>query len=494
MKRKLLVLIAEDSEQDARLLLRELRQGGYEPEYRRVETADGLKEALATQAWDIILCDYAFPQFSGDEALRIVKESGLDLPFIFVSGKIGEETAVQAMKSGAHDYVMKNNLARLAAAVERELGEAQMRRESRQADEMMRISEKKYRHLFESMRDAAFLVADESGKIIDVNPQAELLLGRTRPEIIGINQRELYPPQTTRWPIPNLSEGTTGEGIESYETEIARKDGATVPTDVRVSVFQLQGRNLQLLLFRDITRRRQTEDELRRSGEQLRALAARLQAVREEERSRVARQIHDDLGQMLTALKMDLCWMKRDLEGLKDPRLNPILDKAVSATELTDGLVGSVQSIAAELRPGILDRLGLLMALSYETDRFQRRTGIACRLDLPEEEPLLPPESVTAVFRIFQETMTNVARHANASKVEIEFQFQPGFLMLEIRDNGRGIKTAELLGNQSLGVLGMKERARQLGGEITFQPGAAGGTVVTLRIPHQQTQTAPCSK
>ncbi len=489
MKRKLHVLIAEDSEQDARLLIRELKQGGYEVEHKRIETADGLKEALAAQAWDIILCDYAFPQFSGDAALRMVKESGLDLPFIFVSGTIGEETAVQAMKAGAHDYVMKGNLARLAAAVERELGEAQIRKASREAEEMMRASEHKYRHLFESMHDAALLVAEDSGKIVDVNPQAQSLLGRTRAEIIGMNQRELYPRQE-EWPaFPK----PPAEDAGSYEVEVARKDSTTVATEITVSRIQLQGRNLLLLLLRDITRRRQTESELRSSREQLRALAARLQAVREEERTRVARGIHDELGQMLTALKMDLRCIEHDLEGISDSRLNPILDKAVAATELTDSLAKSVQRIAAELRPGILDRLGLVTALAYEADQFQQRTGITCHLKTPAEEPALHIDAVTAVFRIFQEAMTNVARHANASVVEIELRFQPDSLVLEIHDNGKGIQAADLLGTYSLGVLGMKERARQLGGDVVFKPGIGGGTVVMLQIPQNQNRVALCS-
>lgn len=489
MKRTLNVLIAEDSEQDARLLIRELKRGGYEVEYRRIETASGLKEALAAGPWDIMLCDYSFPQFSGDAALRIVRQSGLDLPFIFVSGTIGEETAVQAMKSGAHDYVMKNNLARLAAAVERELGEAQVRRESRQAEQMMRTSEHKYRHLFESMRDAALLVAEDGGRIIDVNPQAEALLGRSRAEILGVLQRELYPRQT-EW---NGFQLAPGETAGSFETEVLRKDGSTIATDVSVSRMQLQGRNLLLLLLRDITRRRQTENELRCSREQLRALAAQLQAVREEERTRVAREIHDELGQMLTALKMDLRYMEAELERFNDSRLNPILDKAVGATQLTDSLAKSVQRIAAELRPGILDRLGLVTALAYEAEQFQQRTGITCTLKTPTEEPALAIEAVTAVFRIFQEAMTNIARHADASIVEIELLFQPDQLTLEIRDNGKGIQPAELLGTYSLGVLGMKERARQLGGEVSFRPGATGGTVVALQIPHHQNRNALCS-
>lgn len=487
MKRNLNVLIVEDSKEDARLLIRELKLGGYQVDHQQVETAAALKAALADRTWDAVLCDYRLPQFSGDEALRAVKDSGLDLPFIFVSGKIGEETAVQAMKAGAHDYVMKNNLARLAAAVERELGEARVRKESRQAEEMMRVSEHKYRHLFESLRDAAFLVAEASGKIIDVNPQAEQLLGRTRAEVIGMNQRELYPSQKGPPPLLLPPGETTGGEEGGLEVEIVRRDGTTVPTDLRLSRLQLQGRNLLLLLFRDIARRRQTENELRDSREQLRALAARLQAVREEERTRVAREIHDELGQMLTAIKMDLRWIENDLERLNDARLNPLLDKAVAATELTDALARSVQRIAAELRPSILDRLGLVMALTHEAEQFQQRTGISCRLKAPEEEPVLPVESVTAVFRIFQEAMTNVARHAQASAVEIRLELPPDFLALTICDNGIGIKPEDLLGDHSIGILGMQERARQLGGEINFKSGPAGGTMVTLQIPRQQT-------
>ena len=487
MKRPLNALIVEDSEPDARLLIRELKLVGYEVEHRRIETADALKAALADGTWEVVLCDYKLPQFSGDEALRMVKASGLDLPFIFVSGTIGEETAVQAMKAGAHDYVMKNNLARLAAAVERELGEAQMRKESRQAEAMMRISEHKYRHLFESMHDAAFLVAENTGRIMDVNRQAELLLDRTRGEIIGLNQRELYPSQTAPPFLLPPGEIIGGEA-GSHEVEIVRRDGATVPTDLRLSRLRLQGHNLLLFLFRDIARRRRTENELRESREQLRALAARLQAVREQERTRVAREIHDELGQMLTAIKMDLRWIENDLEQINDPRLNPLLDKAVAATELTDALAQSVQRIAAELRPGILDRLGLVMALTHEAEHFQQRTGIRCRLKTLEDEPSLPVESVTAVFRIFQEAMTNVARHAQASEVEIELESSPEFLTLKICDNGGGIKPSDLLGGHSLGILGMQERARHMGGEVTVKPGPAGGTMVTLQIPHQQNQ------
>ena len=236
------------------------------------------------------------------------------------------------------------------------------------------------------------------------------------------------------------------------------------------------------------------EAAVRDSNQQLQLLAARLQSLQEEERTRIAREIHDELGQLLTGLKMEYRGMEQDLEKLDNPRLNPILDRAVAASEITDALARSVQRIATQLRPGILDRLGLVQALVHEAERFQQRTGIACRFQPPEPEPQLPPKLATAVFRICQEALTNVARHANASEVEITFQSRPGLLTMEIRDDGKGLQASDLAYNKALGLLGMQERARQLGGEISFQPGHTRGTVVALRIPTPQPQDALCSK
>ena len=229
------------------------------------------------------------------------------------------------------------------------------------------------------------------------------------------------------------------------------------------------------------------ETALRASNRQLHHLAGRLQAVQEEERTRIAREIHDELGQLLTGLKMDLRAMEQELEQMADVRLNPILDHAVSATEITDALARSVHHIAAELRPAILDRLGLVTALNHEMEQFQQRTGIICRLTAPETDPPLPDAAATALFRICQEAMTNVARHAGATAVEIEFRHPPGEIVLEIRDNGQGIQPSDLADPRSLGVLGMQERARQLGGDVTFSARATGGTVVTVRIPQPPT-------
>jgi signal transduction histidine kinase len=188
---------------------------------------------------------------------------------------------------------------------------------------------------------------------------------------------------------------------------------------------------------------------------------------------------------MLTGIKMDLRWMEHRLDEFGDDRrVNPILDKLVATAELIDATAKTVQRIAAELRPGLLDKLGLPTALQYEATRFEERTGIACRLIVPGDALALRPEVATAFFRIFQEALTNVTRHAQAKAVETELQSEADGCRLVIRDNGKGMAALDLENSTSLGLLGMRERAALLGGSVSFASRPGGGTVVTVRIPN----------
>ena len=203
-----------------------------------------------------------------------------------------------------------------------------------------------------------------------------------------------------------------------------------------------------------------------------------------KEAIRIAREIHDDLGQRLTGLKMDLRRAERKIERLESsPAINSLLDTIVGATELADSITASVQEIAANLRPEMLDKLGLSAALHCECRRFQERTGVLCEARLPETEPNLSTEVATALFRIFQECLTNIARHAHATKVEAALKLEDGWVTLRVQDNGRGITEAEVANPDSLGLLGMKERTALLSGEIVFHRGPEGGTIVTVRLP-----------
>jgi signal transduction histidine kinase len=176
------------------------------------------------------------------------------------------------------------------------------------------------------------------------------------------------------------------------------------------------------------------------------------------------------------------------LEKLESsPAVNALLDTIVNSTELADSIIARVQEIAADLRPAMLDKLGLSAALHYESRRFQERTGVLCEARLPEAELNLPTEVSTMLFRIFQECLTNIARHAQATRVEVELKREGGWVALRVEDNGRGLAEAALANPESLGLLGMKERAALLGGEIAFYGGAEGGTIVNVSVPESRT-------
>ena len=221
----------------------------------------------------------------------------------------------------------------------------------------------------------------------------------------------------------------------------------------------------------------QTE-EVQRSFEQLRALAARLQSIREEERTRVAREIHDQLGQSLTAIKIDVSVLVRQWPD--DPQQAA---RSASILKLVDETIQAVRRISTELRPGILDDLGLVATVEWAGEEFEARTGTTCRLDLSQDDIAVDQEQATAVFRILQETLTNVARHAEATQVEVRLAKEHGGLTLEVRDNGKGIPDDNVSMSGSLGILGMRERAMLIGGTLTITGVPGKGTTVRVRIP-----------
>jgi signal transduction histidine kinase len=221
------------------------------------------------------------------------------------------------------------------------------------------------------------------------------------------------------------------------------------------------------------------EERLRRSEEQLRRLAGYLIAVREQERGHIAREIHDELGQALTGLKMDVAWLAKRLRA--DQR--PLREKTESMSQLIDAAVLTVRKIATGLRPDVLDSMGLVAAVGWQAREFQKRTGIRCQLKLPSEATKLGSEPSLSAFRIFQEVLTNVARHSRATRVDICLEISKDRLSLEVADNGVGISASQVDGKESLGLLGMRERALLLGGAVTISGAPGQGTRVVMSIP-----------
>jgi signal transduction histidine kinase len=235
--------------------------------------------------------------------------------------------------------------------------------------------------------------------------------------------------------------------------------------------------------------RKKAEERLRKSHNQLKALSMYLQYVREDERSRISRQVHDELGQALTGLKMDLFWLSSRVP--KD--LRPVLEKTKAMAAHIDSTIQSVRRIATELRPGILDDLGLVPAIEWQAQEFQQRTGIKCKVTSLLPEGMLDEDLNTAFFRIFQETLTNVIRHAQAKRVEVVLKQIDNALSMEVRDNGRGITEAEINNTHSIGLLGMRERAALLGGEVNFHGEPGRGTTVQVIIPLGRASSVPSS-
>lgn len=297
---------------------------------------------------------------------------------------------------------------------------------------------------------------------------------------------EAVPPEDRDW-VKHVHEEAlqTGKQLD-YEYRICRRDGQIRWVREKAEiVFNEQKLPVRIAgTIQDITERKRAMEAVQESEQRLRALTARVESLREEERRRISREIHDELGQMLTALKMDLRWLeKKFAEREADPSVNPLLDRVVSATELVDATMSAVQRISAELRPGILDNLGLLPALQHEAARFQERTGIQCVLHVPDPPPEIPTGISIALYRIFQECVTNVTRHAKAARIDAHFRFEDGQFLLDVQDDGVGMPMHELENSRSLGLLGMQERAMLLGGRVTFEKPAHGGTTVRVCIP-----------
>ena len=353
------LLHLEDAELDHALVVAHLQRGGLVLQVERVDTQPQFEAALA-QPWDLVISDYHLPGFSGLDALRLLREyeakSGSGpVPFILVSGQIGEDTAVEAMRNGASDYLLKNNLSRLAVAAESALATAAAHRARQSAD----------RDLAESRR-------------------------------------------------------------------------------------------------------------------QLSELAGHLQTSVEAERHAIAREIHDDVGGTLTALKFELDWIRRHAA---DPQIS---QRASAALDTVTQAIEASQRIMQNLRPAILEQ-GLVAALQWLTQRFESRTGITCLLRLPDSAlpslQNLPAGVPLAAYRTAQEALTNVGKHAEATQVVVDLAISGGVLSLEVSDNGRGLASADLAKASSFGIRGLRERAATVGGWIDLSSRGGQGTTLILSVP-----------
>ena len=602
------ILLVDDNEDDRALAARELGRNFPDSEFHHVINASQLASALESGTWDLIVTDYQLHWSEGLSVLAAVKACSPDYPVIMFTGSGSEEIAVQAMKAGLDDYVLKSprHYSRLAAAAHLALQRARQRKalheaerryqilfdgapvglfrvdragtildanpallemlgypnretlfaiktmnlfaepteryallnalrrsgivrlfqaqfhrrdgtiiwaelnarmiwgESgdvalyegsleditarKEAERSLRESEARKGAILNSALDAV-VTFNHLGQIMEFNPAAEKIFGRRRDEVLGKELPGLMIPQSVwekhrRGLERHLATGQSAVLGKRFELTALRADGKEFPIELTLTKVALDGPPVFTGFIRDITERKRAEERLRDSREQLRALAAHLQSVREEERSRIAREVHDELGQALTSLKLDLAWLdKRNAESQSTEDIAQIQEKLKELPGQVDAIIATVRQIAAELRPPVLDALGLEAAIEWQTQDFEKRTGINCRFHSSLRHTDLDPDRATAVFRIFQETLTNIVRHAEATQVNVQLREEGDKLILEVQDNGRGMNGRGLSDSGSLGLLGMRERATMLDGEVNIIGRQGKGTTVGVRIP-----------
>ncbi len=344
-------------------------------------------------------------------------------------------------------------------------------------EEALKLSEEHYRSLIESSADCIYQLTLD-GVYLSMNTKMVAFLGGADGGEFAGRHFAAQIDGRADVVLMSISRAAQGENVSVRYKSLDRQ-GNEVWWDAVLSPGQdLDGRVISILgISRDITDRIRSEKELRSSHAQLRRLSAHLQAITEEERTKIAREVHDELGQVLTALKMDTVWLAKRLpEGQTE-----LTDKSGAMVKLIDSVIQSVKRICTELRPTLLDHLGIAAAIEWQTEEFRKRTGIECDLHLYVVSA--NKQVSTVLFRVLQEALTNVARHANATKVKVMLRKEGGNIIMRITDNGKGIKTDQIRKPQSFGLLGMRERVHSLGGVFSIRGFRGGGTSVKVTVP-----------
>ena len=482
------ILLVEHDASDAQHLEGLLVAAGRDQ--NEVVVATTLSDAmvkLVTLPVDAVLLDLRLPDAFGVDCVRGVRAVAADLPIVVLTSTDEQELALACIGAGAQDYVSKADLG--PETLRRALEYATTRIRERAASSRLRVVQDHLASIVEASRDAIFS-ATASGIILSWNVGAEQVFGYKKEQAIGKAVREILgttEEQSREYSRRFLDTGDQG-GFKAAEVVSRRRDGETITLSIsschlRDTLGSISG---IAAVCRDVTESKRRDDELRTMNEallardkEMRALASRLNAVREEESTRIARAVHDELGQLLTALKLDLAWISKQHDRPSPGDVGPLLNDAM---RLVDRTLETVQRIATELRASSVDDIGLAAAIVYEAERFERRSGITTEIVTGEiSEP--GPEIATAIFRICQELLTNVARHANARYVRITLDDSARAWLLLVEDDGVGIPD---LGRtvRSLGILGMRERAESVGGELVLERGTTGGTIASLRVPH----------
>jgi len=461
---KIQILLIEDNSTDALLVQDELEHATERKfAVTHVQRLSHALEHLQLQHFDVVLLDLSLPDSDGLETFNRLHHVTENMPIVLLTGQVDESLALRALKAGAQDYLMKEKV--LSGVLPRVICYAIERKRSERA---LRESEARLRDLFDGTSDLIQSIAPD-GRILFVNRAWREMLGYSEEEIIALNIFDVIHPDQHEYCCICLQQHLTSEIVE---TVFRSKDGHNISVEGNVVTHSEDGKIVAVRgIFRDVTKRNEMMAKLQ-------TLTTHLQNIREEERTSIAREIHDELGSMLTVMKMELDWLAKKIDA------NPMHERILLMHQLSAEALGVTRRISQNLRPSVLDNLRLDGAIEWLAHEFEQRLGISCQLTINAARlPRLDDRHNTNVFRIIQETLTNVARHANATAVEIEVDETGDHITIEIRDNGIGISKQQLLNLKSLGIAGMYERIKQLNGKLKITGVPAQGSTVQLQIP-----------
>jgi len=447
------LLIVEDSVDDALLAVRELKRAGYEVIFERVETAPAMRAALQQHTWDLVIADYALPQFSGIAALELLKSTGLDIPFFIISGSIGEDLAVDVMKSGAHDYMMKGNVKRLIPSLERELRDAEVRRQRRQAEDALRDSEARKAAIFDSALDSIISI-DHSGRIIEFNPQAEKTFGYKRDAVIGQPMHDLIIPPSLRLKhrqaLARYLETGSGSVIGNrVELTAMRNDGSEFPVELSLTSISTKTQPMFTAYIRDLTAQKQQE-EIRQRSRELEEQNLRIQEANRLKSEFLATMSHE----LRTPLNSVIGFAEVLVDGKAGPMnaeqheyLNDILTSGQHLLHLINDVLdlAKIEAGKMELDPEPFSLRAAAEEVCTITRPMALRRHITLSLAVAEAA-----DSVTLDLRKFKQVLYNLLSNAvkfsheeGVVKLVIE-QDADQRLHIAVKDSGIGIKSHDL--------------------------------------------------
>jgi PAS domain S-box-containing protein len=356
-------------------------------------------------------------------------------------------------------------------------------RERRDSEAALLNVESRIGEVVNSAMDA-IVSTDASQRIVLYNAAAERMFHWSRESILGQPLDKLIPQRfhsMHRKHVENFRrEGTISRRMQRQSVLAGvRANGEEFPIEASISKHSENGGTVFTVIVRDVTERARADEALRKSQEELRELGAAAHSIREQEQRRVARELHDELGQALTALKMDVAWLGAQLREGEDA----VARKLGAMQAMLDGTVAATRRISADLRPLMLDDLGLIPAAEWLVQNFSERSGIRCELEIGAPDLELQDPQASALYRILQESLTNVARHAKASQVEVRLDRTGGAVTLRVRDDGRGFSVNEARKGKSYGLLGLRERTYLLGGEVRIDSEPGKGTTIEVSVP-----------